>query len=44
MINASEMLYKSREKIKNELITFIPCLSENIQLIADIYKKIIEKK
>ena len=44
MINASEMLYKSREKIKNELISFIPCLTENIQLIAEKYEEIIEKK
>ena len=44
MINASEILYKSREKIKNELIAFIPCLSESIQLIAKLYIKIIEKK
>ena len=44
MINASEMLYKSREKFKNELISLIPRLSESIQLIVELYEKNKEKK
>ena len=42
MIKFSEILFKANKNIVNELINIIPCLSENIKTICEVYKKSLD--
>ena len=42
MINSSESLYKRANDIKNELISLIPCILENVQILIELYQKKIK--
>ena len=44
MINASESLYKGIKYYKKELINLLPCLSENINELVQMYQNNIINK
>ena len=44
MFNASESLFKRGKKNKDELTSLILCLLENVQILFDLYKIIVNKR